>query len=68
MHLPSVVVGATVVEYITDDDDFADDEFIIMEELEVFCDVDVNIVEFPQQAVVEDTKTKVAKILLTLQH
>ena len=47
MHLPSVVVGATVVEYITDDDDFADDEFIIMEELAVFCDVDVNIVEFP---------------------
>ena len=66
MHLPSVVVGATFVEDITDDDDFADDELIIMEELAVFCDVDVNIVEFPQEAVVEHTKTKVAKILLTL--
>ena len=47
MHLPSVVVGATVVEYITDDDNFADDEFNIMEELAVFCDVDVSITEFP---------------------
>ena len=66
MHLPSAVVGATIVEDITDDDDFADDEFNIMEELVVLCDVDVNIVEFPLEEVLEDTKTKVAKILLTL--
>ena len=47
MHLPSAVVGATIVEDIIDVDDFADDGFIVMEELAVLCDVDVNIVEFP---------------------
>ena len=46
MHLPSVEVGATIVGDITDSDDFADDEFI-MEELLLFCDVDINIVEIP---------------------
>lgn len=65
MHLPSAVVGATIVEDIIDDDDFAYDVFIIMEDLVVFCDVDVNIVEFPLEAVVEDTETKVGKILRT---
>ena len=46
MHLPSAEVGATIVEDITDGDDFADDVFI-MEELVLFCDVDTNIVEIP---------------------
>lgn len=46
MHLPSVVVGATFVEDITDVDDFAVDRFIVMEELAVLCDADANIVEF----------------------
>ena len=58
MHLPSAEVG-TIVEDITDDDGFADDEFI-MEEFATFCDVDANIVEIPLEAIVEDTKTKVA--------
>ena len=59
MHLPSAEeVGATIVEDKTDADDFADDGFI-MEELANFCDVDANIVEIPQEATVEDTKTKV---------
>lgn len=59
MHLPSAEVGATNVEDITDSDDFVDDG-LFMEELATFCDVDANIVEIPQDAIVEDTKTKAA--------
>ena len=59
MHLPSAEVGATNVEDITDSDDFVDDG-LFMEELATFCDVDANIVEILQDAIVEDTKTKAA--------
>ena len=59
MHLPSAEVGTTIVEDVADGDDFVDDEFA-MEELAGFCEVDTNIVEIPQDVVVEDTKTKVA--------
>ena len=59
MHLPSAEVGATNVEDITDSDDIVDDG-LFMEELATFCDVDANIVEILQDAIVEDTKTKAA--------
>ena len=62
MHLLSAVVGATIVEDITDGDDSVDDGFTI-EELASFCDVDANIVEISQETVVEDTKTKVMSTL-----
>ena len=59
MHLPSAEVGATNVEDITASDDIVDDG-LFMEELATFCDVDANIVEILQDAIVEDTKTKAA--------